>query len=440
MVLEDVRGVHNRARYREPGTGYDALMTIEAVMIGAGQRGHHVYGRYATANPDRLRFRAVVDTDRDRLDRFVAVHPDAVAYESVEAWLASSPNTELAIVATPDRQHHHDALAALNAGHHVLLEKPMASSLEESLAVAAAAARSERTLAVSHVLRYTPFFNTLHEIVTSGRLGEIVTVEHRENVSSFHMAHSFVRGNWSKTAESTPMIVQKCCHDFDILAWNLASPVKRLSSFGSLVHFTPASAPPGATARCTDPCPVERCPFDARQYLNKGWQEWPIHVLTDDTSQAGRMTALRTGPYGRCVYTAGSDVVDHQVVSMELESGASAVLVMHGHSGEEERTMRYDGSAATLRGRFGRNSAIEIIEHGSGKVEQVPIGGAVGGHGGGDQGVMGSFLDALATGQQPLTTADESLESHVLAFAAEHARLTGTVVEIDRLRNGSVPS
>lgn len=316
----------------------------------------------------------------------------------------------------------------------------MASSLDESLAVVRAATRSDRTLAVSHVLRYTPFFTTLNQVVTSGMLGEIVTVEHRENVSSFHMAHSFVRGNWSRTATSTPMIVQKCCHDLDIMVWNLGSPVTRLSSFGSLMHFTPDSAPAGATARCTDPCPVERCPFDARQYLNPQWQDWPIHVVTDDTSRSGRLTALAEGPYGRCVYTAGSNVVDHQVVSMELASGASAVLVMHGHSGQEERTMRYDGTRATLRARFGAGSAIEVIEHGTGMVEQIPIGTAAGGHGGGDQGVMGSFLDAIASGTEPLTTAKESLESHVLAFAAEEARRTGSVVDVDRFRNGLLPS
>lgn len=436
VVFEDVScTVHNRARYREDETGYDASMTTNAVMIGAGQRGHHVYGRYAMDNPERLRFRAVIDPDRSRRERFVAANPAAIPFASLDQWLAAGSDTELAIIATPDRHHHKDALAALGSGHHVLLEKPMASSLEESLAVVAAAAAANRTLAVSHVLRYTPFFTTLHEVVSSGRLGEIITVEHRENVASFHMAHSFVRGNWSRSADSTPMIVQKCCHDFDIMTWNLGSPVRRLSSFGSLVHFTPESAPANATARCTDPCPVERCPFDARQYLNPDWQGWPVHVLTDDLGQSGRLKALHDGPYGRCVYTAGSDVVDHQVVSMELESGASAVLVMHGHSGEEARTMRYDGTRATLRGRFGHRSAIEIIDHSSGAVEQIPIGSLAGGHGGGDVGVMGAFLDAIDAGTQPLTTAEESLESHLLAFAAERARLTGSVIDLKTFRS-----
>ena len=405
-------------------------------MIGAGQRGHHVYGRYAAEHPERFRFRAVIDPDPTRRDRFIADHPEAVGFESIDQWSAGgAPATEVAVVASPDRDHHRHALAALAAGHHVLLEKPMAATLEEAKAVTGAATRSDRTLAVSHVLRYTPFFNVLNQVVTSGRLGDIVTVEHRENVSAFHMAHSFVRGNWSRAETSTPMIVQKCCHDFDVLVWNLPSPARRLSSFGSLLHFTPAAAPPGATARCTDPCPVRDCPFDARRYLNPAWTSWPVHVLTDDLSPQGRVDALNHGPYGRCVYHAGSDVVDHQVVAMELASGASVVLVMHGHAAEESRTMRYDGTRATLRARFGRNSSIEVTDHATGAVEQVPIDAAAGGHGGGDDGVVASFLDAVERGVEPMTTAEQSLESHVLAFAAEAARQSGTVVDLDGFRS-----
>ena len=179
---------------------------------------------------------------------------------------------------------------------------------------------------------------------------------------------------------------------------------------------------------------MQDCPFDARRYLNPAWQGWPVHVVTDDLSLGGRSAALVDGPYGRCVYTAGSDVVDHQVVSMELASGASAVLVMHGHAAEEARTMRYDGTRATLRARFGWDSAIEVIDHATGEVEQVPVVAAADGHGGGDGGVMRSFLDAVAGGTPPMTSAEESLESHVLAFAAEEARRSGTVIDVERFR------
>ncbi len=409
-------------------------MVTTAVMIGAGQRGFYTFGAYAADRPEELRFVAVVDPDPRRRARFVAAHPTAREFSAVTTLLEAGRFADVAIVASPDRFHHEAATGALGLGYDVLLEKPMAATLADSIDLVRTAERTGRTLAVAHVLRHTPFFAALREVVASGRLGEIVTVTHRENVSAFHMAHSFVRGNWARSAEATPMIVQKCCHDFDILAWNLDSPVARLSSMGSLLHFHPDRAPAGATARCSDPCPVADCPFDARRYLNPAWRGWPVHVITDDLSPAGRSLAIANGPWGRCVYTAGSDVVDHQVVTMELESGTSVVLVMHGHSGDETRTMRYDGSLATLRGRFGRDSSIEVVDHATGAIETIPIGVPEGGHGGGDVGVIQEFLAAVAASRPPLTVAADSLESHVLAFAAEQARLTGEVLDMARFR------
>ena len=215
------------------------------------------------------------------------------------------------VVATPDSHHHRPALAALTAGIPVLVEKPMAATIEDTVDLVATAERAGSMLMVGHVLRYTPFFTTLNDVISSGRLGEIVTVEHRENVVAWHMAHSYVRGNWASAAQATPMIVAKCCHDFDVLTWNMSGAMRSVTSIGSLLHFTSEHAPAGATARCTDPCPIEDCPFDARRiYLKEAWQGWPVHVITDDLSQEGRLRALAEGRYGRCVYTAGSDVVD----------------------------------------------------------------------------------------------------------------------------------
>ena len=311
----------------------------------------------------------------------------------------------------------------------------MAATLGQCFELVEASSRARATLHIGHVLRFTPFFQTLREIVTSGRLGDVVTVEHRENVRSWHMAHSYVRGNWARSEAATPMIVAKCCHDFDILHWNLASPVTRLASVGSLFEFRPERAPAGATARCIDPCPVVDCPYDARRiYLDPSMTGWPIHVITDDLTLEGRMEALKNGPYGVCAYRAGSDVVDHQVVMMELESGASVALTMHGHSHEEGRTMRYDGTRATLRGAFGRRQSIVVIDHVSGTPEEIPIGAGVGGHGGGDGGILEAFLATVEHGALPATPAFESLEGHLLAFLSEEARTTGKVIDVAERR------
>jgi Predicted dehydrogenases and related proteins len=408
-------------------------------MVGAGQRGYYAYGPYALEHPDELTFVAVAEPDPARRERFARAHhiPPERRFASWEDLIAQGQIADVLFNMTMDQVHYPSTIAALEAGYDVLLEKPMAHRLEYNVALVQTAERTGHLLQVCHVLRYTPFFSTLHEILESGRLGDIVTVEHRENVVYWHMAHSFVRGNWRNVETSAPMILAKCCHDFDILYWNLHERVTRLASFGSLIHFRPQNAPAGATERCTDGCPAaEQCPFDARRiYLNMNNTGWPVTAITNDLSYEGRLKALQEGPYGRCVYHSDNNVVDHQIVNMEFPSGTSVALVMHGHSHEEARTMRYDGTRATLRGKFDyRAGWIEIWDHVTNRRIDVDIPVAESGHGGGDFGVVRAFLRAVRGEAQPLTTAREALESHLMAFAAEEARLDGTVVDMADFR------
>jgi predicted dehydrogenase len=250
------------------------------------------------------------------------------------------------------------------------------------------------------------------------------------------MAHSFVRGNWRSSRTESPMILAKCCHDLDVLFWNLG-PVTRLNSFGSLLHYRRENAPSGAPERCTDGCPVaEGCPWYAPRLYLQEYTGWPVSVISQDTSLEARRRALETGPYGRCVYRCDNDVVDHQTVNMEFSSGATGVLFMHGHSYEESRTMRYDGTRATLRARFGYGvgDVIEIHDHLTGRMERVDPEAGGSGHGGGDAGLMAAFVKALHDSGAALTTSRESLESHLMAFAAEEARVEGSVVEMGDYR------
>ena len=414
------------------------LMPVSMALIGAGQRGTYAYGPFALENPEELRFVAVAEPRPERRSRFAEQHgiPPERQFSSWEDLLGAPGVADAVLVATPDRLHHDPAVAALEAGYDVLVEKPMATGRRDLARLVESADRNGRLLQVCHVLRYTPFFQTLHDVLASGRLGEIVTVSHRENFAFWHMAHSFVRGNWSRAGDAAPMILAKACHDFDILTWNLSDPVVSLQSYGSLLHFRPDRAPAGAPDRCTDGCPAAaHCPFEAtRLYMNENLTGWPVHVISDDLSPAGRLAALREGPYGRCVYRCTNDVVDHQVVAMGLASGATVSLTVQGHSHEEERTMRYDGTLGTLRARFGQRSDIEIHDHNGCPVDRVPIPPARSGHGGGDAGVVRAFLAALRGEAASISTAGVALESHLLALAAEQSRLTGQPVDMDAFR------
>lgn len=428
---------------------------VELVLIGAGRRGTGAYAPYALEHPEQMRFVAVAEPNPARRERFAREHsiPADRQFEGWEDLLSRPQLADAALVCTQDQLHVASGVAALEAGYHVLIEKPLAPTLDACIELIQTAERTGRILEVCHVLRYTAFFRRLHEVLESGCLGDIVTVEHRENVATWHMAHSYVRGNWANQNRSSSMLLSKCCHDLDILAWNMDRPCVRLSSVGSLMHYRADQVSAEIPARCTNGCPIEPvCAFSAIGIYLEG-RPFPNHAvttspnertafrrnsfataITDDLSNDGILHALRTGPYGRCVYRCDNDVVDHQVVTMEFEGGASVVLVMHGHSNEEHRSMRYDGTRATLRGRFGSPMSLQIHDHLTGEVKDVTPETGDGGHGGGDFGLMSSFTNVLRGEEMPRTGAREALESHLLVFAAENARLHHEVVELDQYR------
>jgi predicted dehydrogenase len=459
---------------------------IRAILIGAGQRGGKDYASYALSNPDQIKFTTVAEPIKTRRERFATIHhiPPEGCFESWEALLDKPQLGEAAIIATQDWLHTAPALAAMRNGYHILLEKPMATTADECRELVSTSEETGKQLHVCHVLRYTRHFRKMREIVKSGDLGEVVDVAHRENVSFWHMAHSYVRGNWANGENSTPMILAKCCHDLDILPWVLGDYPVMLSSQGNLHHFKPGNAPAGAPLRCTDGCPAaENCPYFAPwiymdmapfwnsyrhtsrrtldswicalkidrpvmvknlarfiPWLNRiaQYKEWPISVLTDEPTDENILDALRNGPYGRCVYHCENDVVDHQVVVMTFNRGATVTLTMHGHSHIEHRSTRIEGTRGRLLGELGNGGAwISVENHRSGKkyvVETSPP--AHEGHGGGDTQLMADFVTSVRRGGNPtdvIQAAREALASHLLAFSAEEARLTGNTMDVSKL-------
>ena len=233
-------------------------MTVTYAILGAGQRGT-IYGRWIAAHPDRARVVAIADPDpvaRERLAAECGV-PAGAVFASWQELLGAGTDADSAIIATQDRDHVAPALAALAAGHHVLLEKPMALTAEDCRAIARAATASDRLFAVCHVLRYTRYTRLVRRLIAEGAIGEPVSMQHLEPVGWFHFAHSFVRGNWRNEATSSPFLLAKCTHDLDWMAHVMGTTVARVASFGSLRHFTAANAPEGATNRCTT-CGLDR--------------------------------------------------------------------------------------------------------------------------------------------------------------------------------------
>jgi len=415
---------------------------VEAVMVGAGNRGFRAYGAYALAFPDRVKFVAVAEPDTGRRERFAEAHgiPPDRQFTSYEELVQLPRLGQAAVNTTMDRMHRPSTLALLAAGYDMLLEKPMAESPEACVELAQAAERLGRRLQICHVLRYAPFFRAIHDVVCEGQLGELISIDWRENLVYWHYVHSFVRGNWGRTETSGPMLLSKCCHDLDLLVWMIGSACERITSFGSLRHFRSESVGSDVPDRCLDGCPrADDClHYAPRVYLDRHAENpnsFAVGAITLDHTPDGIMRALHSGPYGRCAYRCDNDVVDHQVVSMQFASDLAATLTMQGASHVEGRTVRIDGTRATLLANESRNE-LKLVNHASGRESNIDVPAQVrGGHGGGDFGLMDAFVGSLnGTGQSVLTSARESVESHLMAFAAEEARLGNTVVDMAAYR------
>lgn len=419
---------------------------ITLAVIGAGNRGGDAYAGWSLHHPDQARVVAVADPREERRNLVGEQHqiPPERRFSRWEELLAGPRLADGVIIATPDQMHVEPALRAMELGYDILLEKPIAPTRDEVLRVARAAERLQvrgGSVTVAHVLRYTPFFSTLKSLLDQGRIGRLVSVQYTENIGYWHFAHSYVRGNWRQEATSSPMILAKSCHDMDMLRWLVGRSWERIASFGSLLHFRPENAPEGAPERCTDGCPAsEHCPFDAvRFYVERLAHQtgWPVSVITHDFSREGRLRALREGPYGRCVYRSDNDVVDHQVVSLEFEGGVTAAFTVCGFTEENTRTLKLMGTHGEIRGHLEKGE-LEVRsfrpEGAPGAGQEVLRVASGSGHAGGDEGLMEAFVARLAArreGRVPeeaLTSLAESLESHLMAFAAEEARREGRVV------------
>lgn len=418
------------------------MKKTKAILIGAGDRGARAYAPYALNYPHELEFVAVAELNKERREAFANNYElrDDQCYTSWEAMLQDNIEAEVAFVCTLDREHYSPTIAALENGYHVLLEKPMSPDPEECISMVETAKKHDKLLTICHVLRYTPFWQTIKKIIDDGDIGDIVSIQLNENVEIMHMSHSFVRGNWNNSDETSPMILQKSCHDMDILMYLMNQRCKRVSSFGSLMHFKASNAPKDGPLRCLDGCPIENeCPFHAgRYYLGEG-KNW-AKKFTADQSREGIIHALNTTDYGKCVYRSNNNVVDHQVVNLEFENSATATFSMCGFTREQTRIIQIMGTKGEIRGKMDENE-VSVFDFLTKHETVTHLNQPGSGHGGGDEGIVRDFLREVRGNQkdESKSSAAVSLESHLLAFAAESSRRqAGEVIEIDSYFNRKI--
>jgi predicted dehydrogenase len=405
---------------------------ITVITLGAGARGN-VYGNYAASHPDEMDVVGVAEPIPLRNERYAQKHNISTENRFVtwEHVFQRPKFADAVLITTPDHLHYGPCMAALKAGYDVLLEKPISPSEKECRDILSLSQKTGRIVAVCHVLRYAPYFEKLREMMQSGAIGEIISIQHIEPIEHIHMSHSYVRGNWHDRHATTPIILAKSCHDLDILRWLVGKPCKKIVAMGGLKWFRKENAPAGSTPRCMDGCAAEStCPYSAMKiyYRERGWLY--VFDMPEDKEKHGEhiLEKLRTTNYGRCVYHMDNNQEDHYIASMEFEGGITAAFSMEAFTSYSGRRTRVMGSMGDIVGDMNtftltdfRTKKSTVIDNSSGD-----------GHGGGDWRLLRNWLQAVGQRKPKLlsSTIEASIESHIMGFKAEKSRKSGKVEAI----------
>lgn len=420
------------------------MKKMTAVIIGYGGRGA-TYANYAIKFPEKLEIVAVAEPREHKRATIRELHnlSDDHIYTD---WrdLAKQPKlADIAVIATQDNAHYEPAIALIEKGYHLLLEKPMAFTASECKGITEAAEKKGVQVVVCHVLRFTKFYKKLKDIVDDGSVGRIMSVSHYEDVGLPNYMHSFVRGNWRHTDFSCPMIVAKTCHDFDIIQWIIGKQCKKVQSFGTYNEFIPENKPEGAPERCIDGCPYgDTCYYNAMKfYFNPGdpvnnmWRRATTDTVLPPTDEQV-MDALKNTNYGMCIYNSGQNIVDHQVVNMEYEDGTTVTLTMNPFNRGDRYTRIY-GTDGFIEASM-HEATIKIYSFATKEWTTVQVelldDSIAGGHGGGDYAIMDELLAACSGKEVTKSICDvrTSYLNHLQAFGAEYSRLNGgEVVDIE---------
>lgn len=406
-------------------------------LIGAGERGANCYAPYAFKYPEEIKFVCVAEPLKDRRTVFARAHgiPEEWQFEDWKDMIDKNPCLDGVIISTQDQQHFEPAMAAIEKGWGILLEKPMAETAEKTKLITEAADKKGVPLMVCHVLRHTPYFMAMKEQIDSGAIGDVQSIHHIENIGYWHFAHSYVRGNWHNTKETTPMIVAKCCHDMDIFNYLLGGrKCRKVSSFGDLSYFTRDNMPQGAAANCMEGCPYDKtCQYSAYKYLEDRTNRdnfRDIIMRTDD--REAFLKHLKESPYSRCVYQCDNDAVSRQVVNLEYEGGVTVSFQASAFTQEITRQTKIMGTKGEIEGCLEEDS-FYIRDFDTGNVTKVRVHTPKTLHSGGDERIMSDFVQILKNPEKGMGAygAGMSLQGHIMAFAAEESRqLGGKVIEL----------
>ena len=409
------------------------MKKIRIGLIGFGNRGR-LYCSFLKDLKDECELVAIYDYKLDFIRKDAEKYHAKYLFGTEDEFFDAKLDLDLVVISSMDKYHFVQTKRCLEAGYHVLLEKPIATKLEEVIEINELAKKLQRNVYVCHVLRYTMFYSLVKEIIDSGEIGEVVNINTTENVAYWHQAHSFTRGNWHNSKETAPMILTKCSHDLDLIYWLMNKKPIRVSSFGSLFYLNAEHCPEGAADYCTDCKLKDECAFNAYRFYHNN-PSWIIPFVGEDINDEKIDKFLDHGAYSRCVYKCDNDVVDHQVVNIEFENHATASHTMNAYTRDCYRDIKVMGTKGQIQGSFEEQKfkVYHFLNNEEREIDIKKMTDNFVGHGGGDPLMFKEVVEHLLYGKKTasLTLLNDSVVSHIVAFSAEKSRIeNGKVIDI----------
>lgn len=423
---------------------------ITAIIVGAGHRSF-VYSELAKTNPEMLKIVGVADPNPIRRKKAMDYFgfKEDMCFENAEELAKKGKLADTVINGTMDEQHLETAVPLLDAGYDMLLEKPFAPNEEEMRQIVNCAKKNNSKVMICHVLRYTPFYYAIKERIVNGEIGDIINIQTTEHVSYHHLSTSYIRGKWANSDKChTSMLLAKCCHDLDIIMWMMSeTKPKQISSFGGKFQFKPENAPKEAGTICMKDCPlVDTCVYSTKRLYIDHPDRWAFYVWDalegkKNVTIEDKIALMKSdSPYARCIYKCDNNVVDHQSVLINFESGATGTHNMVGGSAEPRREIHIIGTKGEIFGNF-EESKFTVLKidpspdahNEECDVEEVDLRvtgdmvGAYGGHGGGDERLAADFVKFIK-GEKPslaCTSIFDSVAGHLSVYLADKSRENG---------------
>lgn len=423
-------------------------------LIGAGCRGKDAYATAIYKEKMAARFVAVVDPIEEKRQNMMDMFDigSDMAFEKEDDFFSKGKICDAVIIATQDRDHYRQVMKALDLGYDIILEKPISTNLEEILKIEKKAIETKNKVIVCHVLRYHSMWNIIKKILDKGELGKIMTIQHNENIGHYHMSHSFVRGEWRNSDTSGPIILTKSSHDLDILVWLTGSKGKSIASFGGIGFFKEENAPKGSADKCFDCKLRQDCQYDGMKvYTSEGGYSPQIFTNNKYTTQAIE-DGLKNTQYGKCIWKSGNNVCDNQVTIIEMENGVTITFNLNAFTRDSSRTIKIMCEQGEIRANEEeievtffkmRNKVLGTI------INKLKLKGDIKktykvhkrfnskrkyGHNGADYYFVKDFVEVLNGEEISKSSISKSVESHLMAFAAEESRKTNRVIDINMFK------